>query len=242
MKKIIAVLMILFIISVTAFAAVPEESYKCTVNKADLAGENYQLYFTGCVGHYSNDAVTIYITNTSKREIEFQVTIGYSGNSENPTSVESGYVKLPVGVTGEFFLENLRNTPERANNDLGYVPNSHLSERSVVRIQARGIKEGDTFVVCGFRYQGSVRDTNFSELEAGSIIPVVTSYADINDAKRVIKKEVEEKETTEFTLFQPPTEAVNGLITFTVSSLIVCVGGLIIYTVVFVMKRRNNDD
>ena len=39
------------------------------LNKADLAGENYQLYFTGCVGHYSNDAVTIYITNTSKREI-----------------------------------------------------------------------------------------------------------------------------------------------------------------------------
>ncbi len=242
MKKIIAILMIIFTLSVTAYAAVPEESYKCTVNKADLSGENYQIYFTGCMGHYENDAITIYVTNTSKREIEFQVTIGYSGSNETPTTVESGYVKLPVGVTGKFVLENLMNTPEKANNDLGYVPNSHLSEKSVVRVQARGMEEGDTFIVCGFRHYGVVRDTTFSNLEAGSVIPVATSYVYINEAKLVIKEEVEEKEVTKYTLYQPPIEVVNGFITLTVSSAIICIGGLIIYTVVFIKKRREHND
>jgi hypothetical protein len=242
MKKIIAILMIIFILSVTAFAAVPDESYKCTVKKSDLSGENYQIYFMGCVGHYANDAITIYVTNTSNREIEFQVIIGYSGSSERPTTAESGYVKIPTGVTGMFVLENLMNIPEKANNELGYVPNSHLSERSVVRIQARGVKEGDTFIVCGFRNSGVMRDTNFSELEAGSVTPVTTSYVYINEAKRVIKAKEEETEVVKYTLYQPPTEVVNGFITFTVASAILCVGGLIIYTVVFIIKRREHND
>ena len=242
MKKIVAVLMILFIVSVTAYAAVPSQSYLCTVNEVDLSGDSYQLYFMGCRGHYENGAITLYITNTSKQKIDFQVIIGYSGSKEVPTTAESGYVTLEPGVTGKFILENLFNIYEKANTDLGYVPDSHLSENSVVRVQAKGIKAGDTFIVCGFHSYYAARDTNYSGVEAGSVMSVPTSYIYINDAKRVIKKEVEEKEVTEYTLTQPATETVNGLITFTVSSAIVCVGGLAIYLTVFIKKRRENDD
>lgn len=247
MKKLVAmlltILMIISIVSITAYAAIPEQSFQCTVVEADLSGENYQIYFMGCRGHYENGVVTLYITNTSNKDIDFQVAIGYSNSDkEHPTTVESGYVTLKPGITGKFVLENLAKTPEKSNDELGYIPNSQLSENSVVRVQARGIKAGDTFIVCGFNRYYNLRDTNYAALEVGSVTAVPTSYLYINDAKLVIKKEVKEKESNEYTLMQPPTEVVNALITFTVSSAIVCVGGLIIYTVVFIIKRRQNDD
>ncbi len=242
MKKLFAIFLIFTILSVTVTAVVPGQSFLCTVNEADLSGKNYQIYFSNCRGHYENDAVTIYVTNTTDREIDFQVTIGFSGSKENPTTVESGYVTLQPYVTGKFVLDNLFNVPERANDELGYIPNSHLSADSVVRVQARGIEPGDTFLVCGFSRYGYARDTGFSSLEPNAIKTVPTTYGYINDAKLVIKKEVEEKEVTEITLEQPDTETVNKFITFTVASAIVCAGGLIIYTVTFIIKRRQKND
>lgn len=242
MKKLFAIFLMLAILSVTVTAIVPGQSFLCTVYETDSSGENYQIYFSNCRGHYENDAVTIYVTNTTDREIDFQVTIGFSGSKENPTSVESGYVTLKPYVTGKFVLENLFNVPEKANNDLGYIPNSHLSANSVVRVQARGIKEGDTFLVCGFSRFWGAWDTNFSGLEPNAIITVPTTYGYINDAKLVVKKEVKEKAVTEITLEQPDTETVNKFITFTVASAIVCAGGLIIYTVTFIIKRRQKND
>ena len=246
MKKFIAILtlLILGVIPLTVSAGVSEHSYLCTVKEEDLSGESYQLYFSGCTGHYDNDndAVTVYITNTSEKAISFQLCIGYSGSKERPTTVESGYVKLEPGQTGMFFLENLRNTPEKANDELGYIPGSQLGRNSVVRVMAKGISEGDTFIVCGISSYHSIRDTGFSDVEPDTIRQVATNFGYIEDAKRVIKKEVEEKEPTEFTLPQPPTELVNKFITFTVASAIVCAGGIIIYTVVCVIKRREKND
>jgi len=245
MKKIFAILMIFICLSVTASAVIASDSYFVTVDEADLSGSNYQIYFQRCLGHYDyeKDAATIYVTNTSDEKIDFQVTIGFSGSSEHPTSVESGYVTLEPHVTGKFVLEDLYELPEKANNDLGYVPNSHLGEGSVVRVQARKIKAGDTFIVCGFNAFGAMRDSNYSNIEANAVMLKPTIYEYINEARLVIKKPVEEeKEVTEYTLTQPATDDVNNFITFTVVSFIVCIGGLIIYTVVFVIKRREKND
>lgn len=245
MKKLVSLFLIIFILFSTfvVYGAVSEESYLCTVFESDISDTNYQIYFMGCRGHYQDNAVTLYITNTSKEAINFQVIVGYSGSKENPTSVESGYVKLEPGVTGKFVVDNLSSFPEKANTDLGYVPNSQLGYNSVVRVQASNINVGDTFLVCGIDRYKSARDTSYKEIEAAAIISKPTNYAYINDAKLVIKKEVEQgKEIKEYTLEQPDSETVDKFLIFVVSSAIVCVGGIIIYTFAFITKRRENDD
>ncbi len=244
MRKVITTLLIVFIMcsTLTVQAVVPEESYQCTVFESDISGTNYQLYLMGCWGHFNDDSVTVYLTNTSKKAIEFQVCVGYSGSEEHPTSVESGFVELEPGVTGKFVLENLSNYPEKANTDLGYVPNSRLGRGSVVRIQARNIQVGDTFLICGIPTYGRARDTSFKEIEPNAIMASRTNYGYINDARLVIKKEVEEKEVVEYTLVQPDSETVDNFLIFVVASAIICVGGIIIYVYTFITKRRENDD
>lgn len=246
MKKFIAIILIIIAFSsISVSAAVPEQSFLCTVCEGDISGSNYQIYFMSCNGHYDyeKDEVTIYITNTSKNAIDFQVTVGYSGSEQNPTTVELGYVKLEPYVTGKFVLKNLYDFPEKSDVDRG-ITDSHLGANSVVRVQARNIKVGDTFIVCGMNRYGSMRDSNYTNMEPNSVISRPTVYEYINSARLVIKKEVEEeeKEETGYTLEQPPTEVVNKFITITVASAIICVGGLIIYTFVFIVKRRENDD
>ncbi len=246
MKKVITIFLIVFMMCsmISVQAAVPEESYQCTVFESDLSGTNYQIFLSGCWGHFYDDSVTVYLTNTSKKAISFQVSVGYSGSEERPTSVDSGYVELEPGVTGKFVLANLSSFPEKANNDLGYVPNSKLSRSSVVRIQARNISAGDTFNISGIPVFAYARDTSFKELEPNSLMNAFTDYNAINEAKLVIKKETEEDDSSElkYTLVQPDVETVNKFIIFVVSSAIVCAGGIIIYTYTFITKRRKNDD
>ena len=75
---------------------------------------------------------------------------------------------------------------------------------------------------------------------------VPTDYTYINDAKRVIKKETEEKNAADkfngYTLTQPDSESVEGFLRFVVTSAIVCVGGIVIYTFSFIIRRRKKDD
>ena len=106
MKKLLVIcLIVAVLLSVNTFA-IGKASLKCTIYEEDLSGTNYRLYLGKCTGHYSNDTVTIYITNTSDEAMKFQVMIGYSGASV-PTTVESGYVEIPSGDTGRFVLTEL---------------------------------------------------------------------------------------------------------------------------------------
>ncbi len=246
MKKIFALFLIFAMLTVgISVNAVSETSYRCTLLAGDISGENYQIYFSNCRGHYSNDTVTVYITNTSKREALFQVTVGFQGG-EVQTTAESGYVKLDKGVTGKFVLTDISQYPEKANTTLGYVPGSALSESSVVRVQVKGLKAGDTFLVSGIDGFSRARDTSFQEIEANAIMSIPTDYAYINDARLVIKKETEKKEDTGdfngYTLTQPDSEAVDGFLKFVVISAVICVGGIIVYTFIFITKRREKND
>ncbi len=246
MKKFFILFLIftMLIIGISA-NAVSEISYKCTLLEGDISGENYQIYFSNCKGHYANDEVTVYVTNTSKSKALFQVTVGFQGGKVQ-TTAESGYVELDTGVTGKFVLTDISQYPEKANTDLEYVPGSALGESSVVRVQVKGLKAGDTFIVSGIERFAQARDTSFQAIEANAIMNVLTDYTYINDARLVIKKETEEKdedrEPTEYTLTQPDSETVDKFLTFVVTSAIVCVGGIILYTVSFITKRREKDD
>ena len=245
MKKIIAfVFIIMLVLSSVSVSALGTESLKCTVFKEDLSGDSYQLYFSNCRGHYSSGAVTVYVTNTSKHSAKFQVTVGWQG-SKVQTMVESGYVELKPGVTGRFVLENLSEYPEKANDDLGYVPNSKLGENSVVRVMARGLEENDTFVVTGIDSYSMVRDSGFSDITPNAVMkqPLVPQY--VSESKLVIKDEEKEDKGDGseylYTMVQPDTESVNKFIIATVASAVLCLGGIAIYTVSFIIRRNKND-
>ena len=244
MKKIFAIIMVFIIVLSVNVLALGEYSYNCKVTERDMSGAKFRIYFINCRGHYYNDTVTVYVTNTSKDPINVQVSVGYGGG-EVQTSVESGYVELESEVTGRFVLEHLSAYPEKANDDLGYVPGSALGENSVVIVELQNAKKGDTFVVSGIDQYGSARNTSHANFNDGSAIqryPFIAAY--VNESKLVVKdKEKSKAETTyEYTLEQPDNETVIKFLIIVTSSAVLCVGGLAIYIFSYVRKRRENND
>ncbi len=245
MKKLLTFLLVFIMLISVHTLAIGEYSYLCKVTEKDMSGTNFSIYFMNCRGHFSNDTVTLYITNTSNDTITVQASVGYGGGKVQ-TSIESGFVELEPEQTGRFVLENLSKYPEKANDDLGYVPGSHLSENSVVLLKLQNVKAGDTFVVTGIDGFKGLRNTTFSDFNDASAVqrfPFVAKY--VNESKLVIKdKEVEpdEKKSYEYTLEQPDNESVTSFITFVAVSAVVCLGGIVIYTISFIRKRSEKDD
>ncbi len=240
-KLLICFLVFTILISVNTFA-LGEASYKFTMFKEDLSGTNYRVYLTKCQGHYSNGTVNLYITNTSKSSMKFQVTIGYSGASVQ-TSVESGYVEIPPKVTGRFELTDLDKYPEKTNDDLGYRPNSKLSGNSVVQIQVQSAFEGATFVVTGIDNFERSRNVNYSDFKNSDAIQrqaFVPAY--VTQSKLVIKEEIDpDKESYEYTLQQPDSQTVQVAVKVIIASAIVCAGAITIYTVCHIKRRKKHD-
>lgn len=244
MKKIIVYFLIIsLLLSVNTFA-IGKASFKCTIYKSDMSGDYFRIYFIRCKGHYSNDTVNIYVTNTSEDVMKFQVTVGYGGANVQ-TSIESGYVEIPPEVTGRFELTELSRYPEKANTDLGYVQGSKLNANSVIQIQVQGCKEGATFVVSGIDSYDSIRNTKHTDFKNADAVQqqtFVPSY--ITNSRLVIKEEkkYEEEKSYEYTLEQPDNDTVKTFFDITVVSGAVCLGAIGIYTVCHFIKRRKNND
>ncbi len=242
-KLLVSILIISLLLSVNTFA-VTQSSYKCTIYKNDMSGENFKIYLMRCEGHYSNDTVTVYITNTSKKTMKFQVMVGYGGANVQ-TTVESGYVEIPPEVTGRFELTELSKYPEKTNDDLGYRPGSKLNGNSVVQISVQGCEAGSTFVITGIaRFQNS-RNSNYVNFKnADAIQPYVFVPAYVTQSKLVIKKEVEEKDQVsyEYTLQQPDNDTIKTFFDITIASGATCLVAIGIYTVCHFIKRRKNND
>lgn len=241
MKKLLVICLIFsLILSVHTFA-IGKASLKCTVFEEDLSGTNYRLYLGKCSGHYSNDTVTIYITNTSDENMKFQVMIGYSGSSVQ-TTVESGYVEIPSGVTGRFVLTELSKYYEKTNDTLGYNPKQTLGSNSVVQIMVQNAFKGATFVISGIDSYQSIRNTNYSTPNANAVIydKFVPSY--VTQSKLVIKKvEVENGQTFEYTLLQPDNKSVDIFKNAIIVSAILGAASITIYTICHIKRRNSND-
>ena len=109
MKKLCVLLAVLSVLlSAPRIFALGTGAYSCTVLAEDMSETSYQLYLSGCSGHYdaAGDSITLYITNTCSEERSFQLTVGYSGDQVQ-TTVESGFVVLPPQTTGKFQLTEL---------------------------------------------------------------------------------------------------------------------------------------
>lgn len=247
MKKICVLLTVLLVfLYVPQAAAVSGYAYSCTVFKEDMSETSYQLYLSGCSGHYNamDDSVTLYITNTSSQERSFQLTIGYSGDQVQ-TTVESGFVVLQPQATGKFYLTELSHYPEKANDELGYIPNSHLSGTSVVRVQVSKVQEGDSFILSGLDGYASVRDTKFSDCSPQALAPCKPDTEAIANAKLVIKDEGSDavpEEAFGITAVQPDIKTIDTFVLIVVVSAILCAGGFVIYLFTYISKRRQKND
>ena len=247
MKKLCVLLTVLFVLLyVPKISALGSGAYSCTVMEEDMSDTSYQIYLSGCSGHYdaAGDSITLYITNTSAEAKNFQVTIGYSGDQVQ-TTAESGYVVLQPQATGKFLLQNISQYPERANDELGYVPNSHLSGNSVVRVQISQVQEGDSFVISGLDGYASARDSNFGEVSAQALRPCAFDTEAILNAKLVNKDEESEESSPEefgITAEQPSIQIIDTFVILIVSSAILCAGGLVIYLFTYISKRRQQND
>lgn len=247
MKKLCVLLAVLSVLlSAPRIFALGTGAYSCTVLAEDMSETSYQLYLSGCSGHYdaAQDSVTLYITNTGSEERSFQLTIGYSGDKVQ-TTVESGFVVLQPQATGKFQLKELSQYPEKANDELGYVPNSHLGGNSVVRIQMSKAQEGDSFMITGIDGYSTARDSGFSELSSRALVPCAFDADAVLNARLVIKDEGSgEIAQEEFGISarQPSLKTVDTFVIFVVCSAIVCAGGLGIYLFTYISKRRKRND
>lgn len=246
MKKIFfAVLTVVFAICHTLnVSAVAPNSYSVTVTKNDSSGSTYILYILSPSGHYDSqtDTATVYITNTSGHEIRFEMFVGYAGNKVK-TDLGTGEVKIPGGVTACFSVSGLKDIPEKANDDLGYVPYSHLKEGSAVRICAKGIEEGDTFTVSGIVI-GDVRNTYFDAIGTDAVESTFFDADLIENAKTVIPDEndgsTETNEPFGIVLEQPSNESVTTFITIVAVSAGLFIGGAAIYICSMIIRRRKD--
>ncbi len=243
MRKIISVFIafIIMILPIGVFASA-EKTYSFTVGKEDLSGNNFQIFLINCSGHYSaeNDSVSLYVTNTSSAKATFQLHVGYSGSADKPTSIDGAPREIAPGKSVEFIVTGLKKALEKANDELGYVPGKTLSANSVVRISAVGLGEGDTFEVTGISI-GAARNTYYKETnnyKETTYNKAITSSAEIVDQSSVTPT----PEVFGYTMTQPSMEFVNGFITFIGVSAVLCIGGIAIYTVSAIIKRRKSND
>ena len=252
MKRIALIFLCIMIALCTAVPAFAQDqnlgygytcSQLCTVKEADLSEDTIEFFFSDCQGHFSNDKVTVYITNTSKDAANFQVSVGWNGDAVQ-TSMDSGFVTLEPGITGKFLLENISQFPEKANDDLGYVPGSKLSGSSIIRIKVTGLSPDDTFVITGIESYRKVMGSGLAAIKSSTIVKQFLIPQYISDAKLVIKDEevVKEVETKEYTMIQPDTRSVVGFIILTVSSAILCIGGITIFTYSYITRRGKEND
>ena len=247
MKKLCVLLAVLSVLlSAPRIFALGTGAYSCTVLAEDMSETSYQLYLSGCSGHYdaAGDSITLYITNTCSEERSFQLTVGSSGDQVQ-TTVESGFVVLPPQTTGKFQLTELSQYPEKANDALGYVPDSHLGGNSVVRIQMSKAQEGDSFIITGLDSYSIARDSGFSELSPQALAPCTFDADAVLNARLVIKDEGSEEIMQEefgISAVQPSLKTVDTFVIFVVCSAIVCAGGLVIYLFTYISKRRKQND
>lgn len=242
MKKTIACLMLIVCLFACSLrvCAMGINSYEITMLKNDMSGENYQLYISGASGHYDagTDSVTVYFTNTSDHEFSVQMTVGWEPSTVK-TKINSGHLTVQPEVTAAFTLEGLSEIPEKANDELGYVPGRFLGANSVIRFQIEGVKENDTFVLSGINGYNVMRDSSFSEMEPEAVkeLPLQTQY--VTNARKVISVQPsgEEKDYS-ITAETPKMETVNKFFKFIACSAVLCAGGLIIYIVTSLMKKR----
>lgn len=243
MKKILAaaIAVITVICCTINAAAIVPTAYSVTVTNEDSSGNTYILYIINPSGHYDSqtDTATVYITNTSGHDIRFEMFVGWAGNTVK-TDIGTGSVKVSGGETARFSVSGLKDVREKANDDLGYVPDSHLSEGSVVRIRLSGVSEGDTFTVSGINI-GSAKNTSFKDMNA--IQSVSFDAEKIENAKNVIADEEEEPKSTEefgIVLTQPSNETVTKFITIVAVSAGLFVGGAAIYICSMIIRRRKD--
>lgn len=243
MKKFLAaaIAVITVMCCVINAAAIVPAAYSVTVTNEDSSGNAYILYIVNPSGHYDSqtDTATVYITNTSGHDIGFEMSVGWAGSTVK-TDITTGKVKVSDGVTARFSVSGLKGIPEKANDDLGYVPDSHLSEGSVVRISLTGFQAGDTFTVSGINI-GSTRNTSFKETNAAE--SVVFDAKSIENAKNVIADEEEEPKPTEefgIVLTQPSNETVTKFIIIVAASAGLFVGGAAIYICSMIIRRRKD--
>ncbi len=242
MKKLLVVFLIFaLLLSVNTFA-LGQAALKCTVFSEDLSETNYRLYLGKCTGHYLRDTVTVYITNTSDEPMKFQVMVGFSGASVQ-TTVESGYVEIPKGVTGRFELKELSKYPEKTNDELTYNPNSKLGANSVVQIMVQNAYEGATFVISGIDSFQTVRNTNYSTPNPNAVIYTTFVPAYVTQSRLVIKKDepVEEGKEYEYTLSQPDNQSVKYFVIAIGASLSLGVLATVVYALCHIKRRNNND-
>lgn len=249
MKKLICAItaIMLLIISSLPVNALTAKTYLFVLKEEDMVGENYELFLLNCHGQYSkeSDSVTVYITNYSDREGKFEVLVGYSG-SKVKTDISVGSVGIKNGVTAKFVIENISSVPEKANDDLGYVPNSFLDGDSVIRIKVSGLTKGDSFTVSGMSV-GRMMSTSFKPLSEGGHYESVFNEEDINEAKSVIPDDgentVESEKTDKYTntLEQPTQKEVTFFITLVAIAVAMFAGGAIIYICALILKRRRED-
>ena len=242
MRKFILVLTVLAVMLFSLpVSAQAQNAYLITLRQEDMNGSNYQLYMTRCSGHYDadKDTVTLYIRNVSDKEADFEVCIGWDG--KNPiTFVQSGAVTLKPGQMGKFVLTGLYDVPEKANDDLGYVPDSHLSGSSVIRICISNAKEGMSFLLAGVDSYGYLRNSGFTEPNPGFIRGV--GRQSVDDALLVITDEEEKTgKDMKITLEVPETEKVQTFLTFAVSSAVLCAGGLILFIIRYFIREKKHD-
>ncbi len=245
-KTLCAILCLFMLICSVSVSAAGTGALLCTLHKEDMSGNAYMLFLMGCTGHYNaeNDTVTLYITNMSAKDAEFQVHVGYSGDAgKKVTSIASGFVKLGAGVTAKFELSGLYDVPEKANDELGYVPDSHLSGKSVLRIQTQGLEDGDSFKISGIDSYSGARNTYYKEFATSSIIQTNSDLSELAEAKKVIiDEQAEDDKPFGWTLKQPSDEFIDGFTVFIAVSAILCAGGVVIYSVSIILKRRHQHD
>jgi len=246
MKRIIVALTVIALavsgFSVSAKTLENLQAVQITAQKADINGTNYNLFLSNNTGHYDSetDSVIVYIQNSSKKEMNFQVCVGWAKSTVD-TSVDSGFVTLKPGVIGKFVLPNISNYPEKANDAKGYVEGSHLSERSVVRIEVQNCSEKNTFIIFGIQ-SGQIKNKSLAELASGTVKSIEMPSDAPDSAKLVIKdEEAEDEEEFGWKIEEHPTEEqLTKGIRIIVASAILCVGGLIAYTFAYIVKAYDS--
>lgn len=241
MKKVLLCLIVLTVLLLSfPVSAHSENAYLITMREEDMKGSKYQLFMMNCSGHYDadTDSAALYIGNLSNKKADFEICIGWEGN--NPiTFVRSGAVTLEPGQMGKFVLTGLYAVPEKANDELGYVPGSHLSGNSVIRICVSNAEEGMSFLLAGLNAYGYFRNTYFVEPKTGFIRPA--GLQNVDGARLVIADEDTAKANEKITLGIPETGKVQMFLNFTVLSAVLCAGGLILFTVRYFVKEKKHD-
>jgi len=178
-----------------ATAAVASKAWSYTMEADDFRsdGISSEFYLHGCTGHYNaeEDKAVIYIKNTSADEQRIDVAIGWECPADNAviTMVHTGYMQLAPDELVKFVLPELKKYKEKTNDDVGYAPDSVLSESSVVRIISQTLKEGDSFLLTGFTEIGSMNNQAFTDkvgnliaADAPTELPQATKRAEISAA------------------------------------------------------------